>query len=157
MKSVLKHIAGALVLLMLLAAGSAMALTPVPVSISFGTVEAGLASSPKTLKMVNDTDGAVIIDGIVTTDLNVQYAVNGPDYPVVLLPAEELSVSLLYNNPDLIVTQTGTLTIVYTDIGGQQLIEVPFTARCVPEGGLPEKPDEGWFLGPCFLESLTAR
>lgn len=152
-----KIFATALALLLIIMVGGAAALAPTPESLNFGTVEAGTASRVKSLTLSNDEAGAVILAGIASADLNVQYAVTGPEYPIVLLPGEELTVELLYNNPDLVTAQTGILEVIYTNTDGNQVLEIPFTASCVLEGGLPEKPDEGWFLGPCFLGVLFGR
>lgn len=152
-----KIFATTLALLLIIMVGGAEALAPTPESVNFGTVEEGTTSRSKSLTIFNDEAGAAILAGITSSDLNVEYAVSGPDYPVVLLPGEELTVQLIYNNPDLTVTQTGTLGVLYTNTDGEQTLDIPFTAKCVPEGGLPEKPSEGWFLGPCFLNSLFER
>lgn len=128
-----------------------------PETVSFGVIEAGNVSRSVNIDLLNDDPGAALIGAIMTDDAAIGYPVAGPSFPVALGPGESLTITLVYTNDNKTSTQRGDITVLYTSTLGAEELAIPYAAYCVPEGGAPVKPDEGWYLGPCFIGTLNLR
>lgn len=128
-----------------------------PTTINFGLVEVSGTSKKVKVTLVNeDTLAPTTVSKMQTTDDSVK-STEAEDVPFDIAPNSQKALYFAYQNPTGIGDAEGIVVITYSiDVGTEELT-IPFVVKVVKEGGLLKKPDEGLFLGPCFLETLEAR
>lgn len=141
-------------------AGGSARLTSPPGGVDFGSVEIGNVSKMIKLTLVNDDDlNSTTVSNVHWDDaaiVGILYDGFTPP-PYTIAPGGLKNTYWQYKNEELLGNSDGNITFVYSiDAGTDELI-VPWNVTGVEEGYFMKKPDEGLFLGPCFLETLKAR